>query len=380
MAQDFISAIFGAPPDYSNALTPQQTQQMRTNALTQGGIGALVALLGASGPQTRPIGTGQALAGALGAGFGGYQSSFDNTLKQMLTAGQLSELQVKTSQRKQLADAMAIADPQERIKKLQEIGSFDVVKNMAESQSALRKSGLMAQPGVEPVSPFAAYESSQSPQVRSLAQQLSQGFKTGVIDEETAYKRLEPLARMEDSFVARQISQAERADARASAAADRDLKRAEGRKPTEAEQKAAGFSQRMELSNQLITDLENKIIAQGQEPNVMFPTATSQAVGSIPLIGNFARTKITSTEQQQYRQAQENWVRANLRKESGAVIGAEEMDAEIRTYFPQPGESTETIAQKNIARQVTQEAMKTAAGTSYKPFDMRQFKKDRGLE
>jgi hypothetical protein len=112
----------------------------------------------------------------------------------------------------------------------------------------------------------------------------------------------------------------------------------------------------------------------------MFPTATSQAVGSIPLIGNFARTKITSTEQQQYRQAQENWVRANLRKESGAVIGAEEMDAEIRTYFPQPGESTETIAQKNIARQVTQEAMKTAAGTSYKPFDMRQFKKDRGLE
>jgi hypothetical protein len=373
MAQDFISAIFGAPPDYSNALTPQQTQQMRTNALTQGGIGALIALLGASGPQARPIGTGQALAGALGAGFGGYQTSFDNTLKQMLTAGQLGELQVKTSQRKQLADAMAITDPQERIRKLQEIGSFDVVKNMAESQSALRKSGLMAQPGVEPVSPFAAYESSQSPQVRSLAQQLSQGFKTGVIDEETAYKRLEPLARMEDSFVARQISQAERADAR-------DLKRAEGRKPTEAEQKAAGFSQRMELSNQLITDLENKIIAQGQEPNVMFPTATSQAVGSIPLIGNFARTKITSTEQQQYRQAQENWVRANLRKESGAVIGAEEMDAEIRTYFPQPGESTETIAQKNIARQVTQEAMKTAAGTSYKPFDMRQFKKDRGLE
>jgi hypothetical protein len=109
MAQDFISAIFGAPPDYSNALTPQQTQQMRTNALTQGGIGALVALLGASGPQTRPIGTGQALAGALGAGFGGYQTSFDNTLKQLLTSQQLGENKQKQEARKRYEDALAAA-------------------------------------------------------------------------------------------------------------------------------------------------------------------------------------------------------------------------------------------------------------------------------
>jgi hypothetical protein len=109
MAQDFISAILGAPPDYSNALTPQQTQQMRTNALTQGGIGALVALLGASGPQARPIGTGQALAGALGAGFGGYQSSFDNTLKQLLTSQQLGENKQKQEARKRYEDALAAA-------------------------------------------------------------------------------------------------------------------------------------------------------------------------------------------------------------------------------------------------------------------------------
>jgi hypothetical protein len=109
MAQDFISAILGAPPDYSNALTPQQTQQMRSNALTQGGIGALVALLGASGPQARPIGTGQALAGALGAGFGGYQSSFDNTLKQMLAAQQLGEYKRKQEQRSALDKALSEA-------------------------------------------------------------------------------------------------------------------------------------------------------------------------------------------------------------------------------------------------------------------------------
>jgi hypothetical protein len=106
MALD-LSALFGAPPDYSNALTPQQTQQMQSNALAQGGIGALIALLGASGQTARPISTGQALAGALGAGYGGYQQSFDNTLKQLLTAQQLGENKRKLEQRAALDKALA---------------------------------------------------------------------------------------------------------------------------------------------------------------------------------------------------------------------------------------------------------------------------------
>jgi hypothetical protein len=112
MAQDFISALFGAPPDYSNALTPQQTEQMRSNALAQGGIGALIAMLGASGQTTRPISTGQALAGALGAGFGGYQQSFDNTLKQLLTAQQLGENKQRQEARKRYEEAIAGATTQ----------------------------------------------------------------------------------------------------------------------------------------------------------------------------------------------------------------------------------------------------------------------------
>jgi hypothetical protein len=112
MAQDFISALFGAPPDYSNALSPQQTEQMRSNALAQGGIGALIALLGASGPQARPVSTGQALAGALGAGFGGYQQSFDNTLKQLLTAQQLGENKQRQEARKRYEEAIAGATTQ----------------------------------------------------------------------------------------------------------------------------------------------------------------------------------------------------------------------------------------------------------------------------
>jgi hypothetical protein len=103
---ELLASLFGAPPDYSNALTPQQTKQMQSNALAQGGIGALIALLGASGQQVRPPSTGQALAGALGAGFGGYQQSFDNTLKQLLTAQQLGENKRKLERQAAFEKAM----------------------------------------------------------------------------------------------------------------------------------------------------------------------------------------------------------------------------------------------------------------------------------
>ena len=406
------------PSYYEGLLSEDDMSSLRLQSLASGLLGAGAAFSRAGAPSLMPQGSG--FSEALQGFQGGYQGQLDSALQNMLKATQVQELVRKQKEAQQLRQLYASAatpkyqtiagaqtpipsdvnfeypavtqapstqklvgydyDLSKIIPQLQASGNFAAIKDIADSTKSLRSAGFMTGGAGPAPSPFAAYTQATSPQVRTLAAQLEQGFKTGVIDEETAYKRLEPLARLEESFIRDQRDFRERSDRQAQAAAERADRRAEGGKPTEAEQKAAGFSQRMELSNQLITDLENKLIAQGQEPNIMLPTATSQAIGSIPLVGNFARTKFTSTEQQQYRQAQENWVRANLRKESGAVIGAEEMDAEIRTYFPQPGELPEVVAQKNIARQVTQEAMKTAAGKSYKPFDMKQFKKDRGLE
>jgi hypothetical protein len=81
---------------------------MGKQANQQALLGSLVALLGASGPQSRPVGTGQAIAGALGAGMGAYQNSFDTTLKQLLTAQQLGE--AKRKQERQTAFQKAIAE------------------------------------------------------------------------------------------------------------------------------------------------------------------------------------------------------------------------------------------------------------------------------
>ena len=107
-----LSALFGAPPDYSSMLSPEQQQQMGKQANQQALLGSLVALLGASGPQRYPVGTGQALAGALGAGYGGYQQSFDNTLKQLLTAQQLGDAKQKQEARKKYEQAIAGATTQ----------------------------------------------------------------------------------------------------------------------------------------------------------------------------------------------------------------------------------------------------------------------------
>jgi hypothetical protein len=93
MAQDFLSQLFGGQPDYSQFMTPQQSEQSQTNALTSAGLNAAIALLGASGQTNRPISTGQALGSALSAGLGGYQSSFDNQLRQMLAQGKLADIQ-----------------------------------------------------------------------------------------------------------------------------------------------------------------------------------------------------------------------------------------------------------------------------------------------
>jgi hypothetical protein len=107
-----LSALFGAPPDYSSMLSPEQQQQMGKQANQQALLGSLVALLGASGPQRYPVGTGQALAGALGAGMGAYQNSFDTTLKQLLTAQQLGEAKQKQDARKRYEQAIAGATTQ----------------------------------------------------------------------------------------------------------------------------------------------------------------------------------------------------------------------------------------------------------------------------
>lgn len=359
------------PSYYQGLLSEDELANTKMNALAQGLLGAGQAFVRAGAPSLMPTSSG--FVDAISQGAAGYQGAVQNALNERVNAAKVQDMLTKQKQAQELQNIFKTGDVKQIIPQLQQLGRFDLVKDLSESTMAMRKAGFNRPEGAaEAPSPFAPFLESPSPAVRKLAGQLQQGFSSGIIDEETAYKRIEPLTRMEEQFATRKENEANRAATTAL-----------GRKPTEAEQKAAGFAQRMELSNQLLEDIESKAtISQLQDKNAASPyaTTTTQALGGVPFIGDYLRNKASSTEQQTYRQAQENWVRANLRKESGAVIGKDEMEAEIKTYFPQPNDKPETIAQKKLARQVTQDAMKTAAGGLYQPFNLQQYKKDRGLD
>lgn len=120
---------------------------------------------------------------------------------------------------------------------------------------------------------------------------------------------------------------------------------------TESENNAAGYLGRMQAAEKTIGTL------QGGELTV----ATALA-GAVPFVGDYAQRKAMNPTQQKYKQAADDWIRAKLRKESGAVIGADEMKAEYRTYFPQPGDGAEVIAQKAQARKQAEAQIMQSAG------------------
>jgi len=113
---------------------------------------------------------------------------------------------------------------------------------------------------------------------------------------------------------------------------------------------AAGFARRMVTSGDLLDKLDADEVMAG---------SYSGRQGMLP-------GEMQSSVYQQVDQAQNEWIRAKLRKESGAVIGKDEMEQERATYFPEPGDSEQVIAQKRAARVEATEAMLGTASNAYK--------------
>lgn len=136
-------------------------------------------------------------------------------------------------------------------------------------------------------------------------------------------------------------------------------------KTTEGERNAAGFYQRMVNSTQEL----NALTDAGYDPNNL-RDRVGAGIDNIPLVGGAIAPigrAATTAKGQQYQQAAMNWIRANLRKESGAAIGVKEADDEYKNYFPVLGDSPEVIAQKARNRAVVEQAMRSAAGGAIAP-------------
>jgi len=119
----------------------------------------------------------------------------------------------------------------------------------------------------------------------------------------------------------------------------------------EAESKAAGFADRMLQSNPIVEEKTQSAL----DP-------TKRFVNSLPL-GNY----VVGGDYQSFSQAQRDFINAQLRRESGAVISPAEFENAERQYFPTPGDNENTIAQKKANRDSAVKAMQRSAGAAYKP-------------
>lgn len=124
-------------------------------------------------------------------------------------------------------------------------------------------------------------------------------------------------------------------------------------KSAEGEKKAAAFLIRALGSNEAYekTGVGPRSLV-GQAASDTFPNALNVLPHSI---GN-------SPDRQVADSAQDEFIAASLRQDSGAAIPEEEMERQRRIYFPMPGDSPEALEQKKQARLRAIEGLKQSSG------------------
>lgn len=120
----------------------------------------------------------------------------------------------------------------------------------------------------------------------------------------------------------------------------------------------------MQQNRQVIDELEKsgtfmrgQIKAGMETAGRVLGLGTDTFGGTLADIGGSATNFTQSESQQRYETAKRNWIAANLRKESGAVIGTDEYRQAENQYFPQLGDSPKVIADKAALRRTAEETM-----------------------
>jgi hypothetical protein len=114
----------------------------------------------------------------------------------------------------------------------------------------------------------------------------------------------------------------------------------------------SGYATRTQEANDVISGLEQTIA--GMNP--------LQFTGQVAAEGSSLTHGLASEDIQKLRQAERNFVNAVLRRESGAAISESEFENAEKQYFPQPGDTSATLAQKAQNRQTTIAALNASAG------------------
>ena len=331
MANRYLQSLLGGD-DYEKA---------KQDALGMGALQAGLSALMGSGPTLVPTSTGQVLGQAGMAGLSGYGQSMQQTEKQALQNMDLQQLQKE----QQASDAFNAALP-------------EVFKNGKVDYAKLQQLALVYPERVGQV--ISAYNQAQPPKAPTVNLQFD--AKSGTIfnprtGEVTVVPELrgkpesnpqlttvevdgKPVQRIIDLNTGETI-------------ADVGAKPATPKQQTDTQLTAQGYFDRMAAASGIIDPLEK---------NKQYPMYWAAIAEAAPFVGQWAKRKAMFPEEQQYQQAADDWIRAKLRKESGAVIGEEEMRREYQTYFPQPGDDDKVIEQKRKSREIATKSMAKAAG------------------
>tara|TARA_Y100000114_G_scaffold38288_1_gene33939 strand:+ start:1077 stop:1718 length:642 start_codon:yes stop_codon:yes gene_type:complete len=127
---------------------------------------------------------------------------------------------------------------------------------------------------------------------------------------------------------------------------------------TEGQKKAAGFAVRMDAAVAQMEALEDS----GFNP----VNAYDVTIENMPFVGDLVENIFKSAKYQVYNRAVNDFLTAQLRKESGAQINPSEFDLMFKTYLPLPGDKAPVLQAKREARRAALAAMIGDAGEAYK--------------
>ena len=311
-------------------------------------IGAGQGLLQAGGWSPAPVGFGQALGMGLQQGQGGYMAAL--RAQQMEQQRQIQEGMQRAQQARMAAQQRYLAQlPETEQTRAQAMG---VEKYMASQMAApkapeTRKFSLPGGMIQEQQFVGGQWQNVGEPYSRREPFIQVQGTDEQGRTVTQLVPRSDVVAQFSETPQTQQVAVAEQEPG------VRRITVATGGKLTEAQRRAAGFASRMVQSS---SDIEGLI-----EGGANYPALTQALAASGVPFTNFT----LSPEEQQIIAAATEFTRAFTRKESGAVIGADEVRDTMRSMFPVPGDSPETIAYKNRLRQRVIDSVVSESGGLY---------------
>ena len=344
---DYLSGFGATPPEYLGGLLGQEAvDKLKGRAATTGIANAVLGYLAA--PKNQNLGLGRIIGQSLQAGMQGAQGVYDTATQDYMAQQKIADLQRKQAQQTQMQSMIAgIQDPNERL--FAELAPEQyVTSKLKPMERKLEKVGnqLVDVSGATPNVVFTGTAESNQP---SAVQEYNFAKTQGYTGSFTDWKRLQKPEGVNVTYGAPVSG----LDAQGNPVFFQPAKGggapaiipgvtpqpAVVAAPTESQAKAATFYSQMTSASDELKNLK----AEGFDSN-------NPAIQAQVSIAGTRAGAFVPQEAQRARQAQEQWAESFLRIKTGAAATKDEVDRNVKTFFPSIGDKPEAVAQKERAR------------------------------